>query len=100
MGAMMAIGFSVRGNIRELRPLPRVGESCHEALRKILAAHEDIFKGHRVRDRSVKEKQNHAASGGQIGQISTRGVDLASADVFPFFLPYMPHSLGGMLRKH
>src|SRR6185437_10429642 len=41
---VMPVGFAVRGDVRQLRPVARIGKDAHQAIGKSLAVFEEIFE--------------------------------------------------------
>src|SRR5580700_4942015 len=59
---MMAVGFSVGGDVHELRPAAVLGEATDEAAGKAFAVREQPFKSDGPGDGAVVEKQVDAAA--------------------------------------
>ena len=100
VGPMMSVGFPVGGDVRELRPLPLVGESAYDPPCKVFASHQDIFKSHSMGNRPIKKEQGDTSPRWQIGEISSGGINLASTNILPLLFANKTHSLRGMRRKH
>src|SRR5512146_2982489 len=75
MGVMMAIGFAVGGNVHELWPAARVGETAYKTLGEVFAVGEQVFKGYGLRNRPVIKEQVDIAAGGQLDRVSAGGVN-------------------------
>src|SRR2546427_8388215 len=97
---MMPVGLPVGGDVRELRPLPLVGESACDPLCKVFASHQDILKSHSMGNRPIKKEQGDTSPRWQIGEISSGGINLASTNILPLLFANKTHSLRAMRRKH
>ncbi len=83
MGVMMAVGFAVSGDVHELWPAARVRETAYQPLGEVFAVGEQVFKSHGLRNGSVIKEQVDVAAGGQIGCVSTGGINPGPLDVTP-----------------
>src|SRR5215472_18119988 len=80
---MMAVGFPVCGDMHELSPGPRVRESTLQALRKLLAALQQLLKSHCLGDGAVVKKEIDPAARWQAGKVSARGINFPATDISP-----------------
>ena len=80
---MMAVGFSIRGYVDELRPCSFIVERGHEALRETVAAVQEFFKRDGLRNRCIVEKERDGASCGKLTQVGSGRIDSDTVDISP-----------------
>src|ERR1700726_3895807 len=80
---IMTVAFSVRGDVHELRPLPRVGEAAHQAVGEALPVVEQPLERYTLGNRAIVEKHIDRFSRGKPHKIRAAGIDAISSDVLP-----------------
>src|SRR5690606_38850036 len=83
LAAVVAVGFAVGGDVDELGPGARVGKGRSQAIRQVLAAHQQVLERHGARDGAVVEEHGDVAAAAQVDTIGGGGVDAPAADVSP-----------------
>src|SRR5215510_9554907 len=83
IAVMVAVGFTVRGNVHELRPRTRVRKPALQSPGKLLTAVQQLLECYRLGNGSIVKEQIDPAAGGQPGKIGARGINAATAHVSP-----------------
>src|ERR1700719_3963885 len=80
---MMPVAFSVRGDVHELRPQPRVGEAAHQAVGEALSVVEEPLERDTLGNRAIVKKDIDRFSRGKANKIRAARIDAISSDVLP-----------------
>src|SRR6266850_1629462 len=81
---MMAVGLAIGGDMHQLRPRPHVlREAGHDSLGKSFSVAQEIFEGHRARNRAIVEEQVDFPTRWQGQLVGHRWIDALAADVLP-----------------
>src|SRR5215475_15181681 len=80
---VMAVTFTVRGDMDELGPVALIVKGPAEPIGQVLAAGEKSFKGDSASDRSVIEKQSDLSTRRQPLFVCLGRIDARAADVLP-----------------
>src|SRR5215475_1078616 len=80
---VMAVTFTVRGDVDELGPVGLIVEGPAEPIGQMLATGEQSFKGDSTSDRPVIKKQSDLSTRGQQLFVCLRRIDAGAADIMP-----------------
>src|SRR5690242_3784803 len=79
MSVVMSVTLAIGGDMHELRPIARVGETSCQTIRELLSAVQQLLKCDRLRNRSVVEEDCDAAPIAQAHKVRPARVNLGSA---------------------
>src|SRR5262249_43930780 len=97
---MMAVGFAVRGDMHELRPVSLVREAGLQARSEILAVIQQLFKSHRLGDGAVIEEEVNLFARREAGQIGACWIDAPSMHILPASSADLANSRRLARRQH
>src|ERR1019366_3751620 len=100
MVVMMAVAFSVGGDVNQLRSLAGVGEAAHQPFCKSFAVVQQSLEGNALRDGPIVEEQIDPLFRWQFRKISSSRVNAGSAYVFELGAVFWPYALGLPWRKN
>ena len=83
MMMMMAIGFTVSGDVHQLRPSPAARKSAGQTLGKNLSVVQQLFEGYRLRNGTIIKKQRDCFAACAFELIGPAGIDFRSAHILP-----------------
>src|SRR5437899_9580409 len=80
---MMAIAFTIRRDIDQLRPVPRSREPACQALCKMLTVVQQMLESHRLRNRTVIKIRSESSARRKFELVCSGRINALAVDVFP-----------------